>query len=386
MSKKINIRTEEFAAEIAWFCDLCNGDYEFLGEMDGKYRSSFENCKNILLKADELGFGNILLPSSYQVGMDVLSFASAVAPMTKNISLLTALRCGEVHPPMLARAISTLDHILQGRLTINIISSDLPGTKSDSETRYNKSREVIEILKQGWNQEEIRFEGKYYNIHLPSDPVKSYQQNGGPLLYFGGISEDARNLCAEHCDVFLMWPETLQNIEATMADLSNRANQFNRNLDYGLRIHMIVRETEKEAREYANRLMSKLDMNKGQEIKSRSLDSKSLGVIRQDELRKNSDSDGFIEENIWSGIGLVRSGCGSAIVGDPDQVLAKIKKYMDLGIRSFIFSGYPLNGEIDYVSQYILPKIQKIKLSEVQKRTPNLNEIPITPLTNGVRK
>ena len=122
------------------------------------------------------------------MGQDTLSFVSAMAPLTKKINFLAAIRCGEIHPPMLARTIATLDHILKGRLTINIISSDLPGMKLESSQRYLRSREVIQILKQSWTQDNINFKGKFYNINLPSAPVKPYQQNGGPLLYFGGYS------------------------------------------------------------------------------------------------------------------------------------------------------------------------------------------------------
>jgi len=163
---KINVRSRHLnGAEISWFAPICNGDTEFLGEMPNEYKSNWENASKILLTADKLGYRNILCPSSYQVGQDTMTFASAVAPLTKNINLLAAIRCGEVHPPMLARAISTLDHILEGRLTINIISSNLPGTNLDSAARYQRSREVIEILKQSWTQDHIDFKGEYYNIN-----------------------------------------------------------------------------------------------------------------------------------------------------------------------------------------------------------------------------
>ena len=144
-------------AEISWFAPICNGDDEFLGDHNPNYKSSWENGSNIVLKADKVGFRNILCPSSYQVGQDTLTFASAIAPLTKQINLLPAIRCGEIHPPMLARSIATLDHILKGRLTLNIISSDLPGTVLSSEKRYRRSKEVIQILKQGWNNEFINF-------------------------------------------------------------------------------------------------------------------------------------------------------------------------------------------------------------------------------------
>lgn len=201
----IKVRSRELeGAEVAWFAPICNGDDQFLGSHDPRYKSNWENASNILLSADKLGYRNILCPSSYQVGQDTMTFASGVAPLTQQINLLTAIRCGEVHPPMLARAIATLDHMLKGRLTINIISSNLPGTDLGSAERYQRSREVIEILKQAWTQDEINFQGEYYNLRLPTDPVKPYQQNGGPLLYFGGYSPPGVKLCAEHCDVYLM--------------------------------------------------------------------------------------------------------------------------------------------------------------------------------------
>ena len=116
-------------AEISWFAPLCDGDDEFLGTRDPLFKSNWENTSSMVKIADKLGFRNILCPSSYQVGQDTLTFASAIAPMTKRINLLPAIRCGEIHPPMLAKSIATLDHILQGRLTLNIISSDLAGLK-----------------------------------------------------------------------------------------------------------------------------------------------------------------------------------------------------------------------------------------------------------------
>jgi len=267
-NKSIQIRSEHLeAAEISWFAPICNGDTDFLGEMPDQYKSNWKNASEILLTADKLGYRNILCPSSYQVGQDMMTFASAIAPLTKNINLLVAIRCGELHPPMLARAIATLDHILEGRLTINIISSNLPGTDETSETRYKRSREVIEILKQAWTREEIDFKGDFYNIKLPTEPVKAYQQNGGPLLYFGGYSPPGVDLCAEHCDVYLMWPETEERLQGLMQNMSNKAGEYGRKVDFGLRIHMIVRETEEEARAHARKLMSKLEAEKGKEIR-----------------------------------------------------------------------------------------------------------------------
>jgi len=371
-------------AEVSWFAPLCDGDDDFLGNRNPDFKSSWENTSKIIKTADELGFRNVLCPSSYQVGQDTLSYVAGMALLTEQINFLAAIRCGELHPPMLARTISTLDHMLKGRLTINIISSDLPGTKLSSPERYARSREVIEILKQSWTQDRIEFNGKYYQFSLSSDPVKPYQQNGGPLLYFGGYSPDGVDLCAEHCDVYLMWPETEEKLQGLMNNMKSKASEYERTVQFGLRVHVIVRETEKEARAYANKLLSKLDLDLGKDIRNRAQDAASLGVARQAMLREESDNQHYVEPNLWTGIGLARSGCGAAIVGDPDQVLAKIERYIDMGIRSFIFSGYPHQQECELFARHVLPNIKTVSLPEVFGRRPK--ETPNSPLGKGVRK
>lgn len=383
MSFSASVRTPQRQAEIAWFSALCGDDYEYLGMPDGQLRSSFEHCRDIIRKADGHGFQNILLPSGWIVGQDALSFAAATAPQTQQINYLVALRMGEVWPPMLARAIATVDHLSKGRLCLNIISSDMPGMKESNDVRYARSSEVIQILKALWTTEgPLEWKGEHYQFSLPTcDPARPYQQNGGPLLYFGGISPLAQDLCAKHCDVFLMWPETEAQLEETMHGMAAKAAAYGRKIDFGLRIHVIVRETEAEARAAANRLISKLDSDKGQEIRNRSMDSQSAGVLRQDELRAQS-KDLFIEDHVWSGIGLARSGCGSAIVGTPDQVLAKLNRYLDMGMRSFILSGYPHLEECDLFARHVLPHLPTCRLNEVQGR---LVSDPVTPLTTAPR-
>jgi alkanesulfonate monooxygenase len=377
------MRTPQPLVEVAWFAPICSEDFEYLGVPDGNLRSSFAHCSDIVQTADRLGYQNILMPSSFQVGQEPLVFAGATALLTRQIQHLVALRMGEIHPPMLARHIATLDHIMQGRLTVNIISSDLPGLTESNEARYQRSSEVIEILKQAWTRDKIDFRGKFYNLSLPTtEPVRPYQQNGGPLLYFGGISDPAKDLCARHCDVFLMWPETEERLAATIAEMSERAAAYGRKIDFGLRIHMIVRDTEQEAKDYAKRLLSRLDPAKGAELKARSQDHKSAGVLRQDELRAAAKDD-FIEERVWAGIGRARSGCGSALVGSPGQILEKIERYIAMGMRAFIFSGYPHQQECELFARHILPHLKTCKLPVVQGRVPK--ETPSTPLTTAPR-
>lgn len=382
----IKIRSPHLTgAEVSWFAPICSDDYEYLAVPDNQLKSTFDHTANILLTADKLGYRNILCPSSYQVGQDTWSFACAVAPQTENINLLAAIRCGELWPPMLARSIASLDHILNGRLTINIISSNMPGENLDSPSRYQRSREVIEILKQAWTQEHIDFEGEFYNIKLATtDPVKPYQQNGGPLLYFGGYSPHGKDLCAEHCDVYLLWPDTEENLRGHIEDLTARADKYNRVIDYGLRVHIIVRETEDEARAAARKLVSKLDDVFGAEIRNRAQDAKTLGVALQAQARERADDEGYSEPHLWTGIGRARSGCGAALVGNPDQIVAKIRRYMEMGFRSFIFSGYPHLDECNLFARYVLPQLETVSLPQEQGRIPA--ETPPTPLGTGQRR
>ena len=372
------------SSEISWFSALCSDDYQFLSIPDGKLRSSWEHCSKIVKKAESQGFRNILCPSSYQVGQDTISFVAGCAPITRKINLLAAVRCGEMHPIMLARTIATLDHMLEGRLTINIISSDFPGQKEDSNFRYQRSREVVEILKQAWTQEEIDYKGQIYNFsRLPSDPAKPYQI-GGPLLYFGGYSPAALELCGQHCDVYLMWPEKNEQLRKRMCAVNEVAHKYERNLDYGLRVHVIVRDTEQEAKEYAEHIASKIDDEYGRKIRERALDATSLGVANQSKNRDIADKNGYIEPNLWAGIGRARSGCGAALVGSTDKILTKIEEYKAMGIKSFILSGYPHLEECKFFGEKVMPSLKTCSLPNEYNRVPK--STPKTPLGIGERK
>lgn len=372
------------AAEVSWFSALCSDDYEFLGVPNGDLRSSWAHCSDIVKTTEDLGFRNILCPSSYQVGQDTLSFVAGCAPITSKINMLAAVRCGEMQPIMLARTIATLDHMLQGRLTVNIISSDFPGEKADSTFRYQRSREVVQILKQAWTRDEINHEGEVYNFAgVNTDPARPYQ-TGGPLLYFGGYSPAALQLCGEQCDVYLMWPEPMDALAERMKAVNAVASDKGRTLDYGLRVHMIVRDTEAEAREYADHIASKLDDEYGQLIRERALDSTSLGVSHQARARELADKYGYVEPNVWTGVGRARSGCGAALVGSVDQVMTKIEAYQKMGMRSFIFSGYPHLDEARHFGTKVLPQLKTCSLPHEYGRVPAT--MPDTPLGLGERR
>lgn len=348
--------------EVAWFSALCDDDYEFLGQPDPLLRSSWEHCRDIVLGAETGGFDNVLLPSGYALGIDATAFAAGIAVLTQRIKLLLAVRVGECWPPQLARQIATLDRMAGGRLNINIISSDMPGETLASAPRYARTVELMAILKTLLNGQPLDHQGEHYQLRL--DPPGATTFSGKcPPLYFGGLSPDAREAAAKGCDVYLMWPDTLPAVQAILDDMRARAAAHGRTLRFGYRVHVVVRETEAEARTAADRLLSKLDAATGEAIRNKSLDAASEGVRRQAELREAAGNEGYVEDNLWTGIGRARSGCGAAIVGDPDQVLAKLRAYQALGIEAFILSGYPHAAEGDLFARHVLPRLDHAPLS-----------------------
>ena len=185
-------------------------------------------------------------------------------------------------------------------------------------------------------------------------------QTGGPLLYFGGYSPDALELGGQHCDVYLMWPEKMDELAGRMKAVNAVAERYGRTLDYGLRVHVIVRDTEAEAREYADYIVSKLDDEQGRAIRERALDAKSLGVSHQAKNRDVADDDGFIEPPLWTGVGRARSGCGAALVGSTDQVLAKLEAYKKMGLRAFVLSRSAPAEDGTHCGPRVLPTPQQV--------------------------
>jgi alkanesulfonate monooxygenase len=342
--------------EVGWFSALCDDDYEYLGVPDPGLLSSFTHCRDIALTAESGGLDNILLPSGYALGIDTIAFAAGIAPLLRSIKLLAAIRCGEMWPPQQARQLGTLDQMLAGRLSVNIISSDLPGESLPSGPRYRRTLEYMRILRTLLEGRAVDFDGEFYKLSLPPPRILR-NPAPAPLFYFGGLSEDARETAAQGADVYLMWPDRMSAVGEIIGDMRARAARQGRTLRFGYRVHVIVRETETEARAAARALLSHLDPTVGDSIRNKSLDSQSFGVIKQVQLRDSADDDGYAEEHLWTGIGRARSGCGAAIVGDPDQVLGKLRAYQAAGIEAFILSGYPHARECDLFARHVLPKL-----------------------------
>jgi alkanesulfonate monooxygenase len=324
--------------------------------------SSWNHCSSIVRTVHDAGFDNVLLPSGYDLGIDTLSFASSIAPHVTRMRLLTAIRCGEVWVPQLARQLATLNQVLNGALTINIISSEMPGETLDGPARYRRTTETMQALRTLLNGQRLDMDGEFLQLHIDA-PRICKEMASAPPFYFGGLSDEARDTAAKDADVYLMWPDTEDQIVSVMDDMKQRAASYGRTLRFGYRVHVVVRDTEDEAREAAAHLIAAVDEETGDAIRSRSLDSTSTGVRRQAELRESATNDGFVEPLLWTGIGRARSGCGAALVGTPEQVAQKILRYRDLGIEAFIFSGYPHEAEAQRFANTVLPLLPHGPLS-----------------------
>jgi alkanesulfonate monooxygenase len=343
--------------EIAWFAALCDDDVEQLGVPAPGLLSSWEHCRTIVTAAEHGGFDNVLLPSGYSLGIDSTAFASAVATQTQRIRLLLAIRVGELVIPQLARQLATVDQIAGGRLTINVISSDVPGEEPlPSAQRYRRTLETMAALRSLLDGKPVDLTGEHIDLQI--DPPRARPMAGRcPPFYFGGLSEEARDCAAAGADVYLMWPDTLDGVGKVITDVRARAARFGRTLRFGWRSHVIVRETEADARAAARRLVARLDDEVGAAIRARSLDSTSTGVRRQAELRGDADDEGYVDRHLWTGIGRARSGAGAAIVGDPDQVRDRIRRLNEAGIDAFILSGYPHLAECDLFARHVLAEL-----------------------------
>ncbi len=343
--------------ELAWFAALCDDDFEQLGVPTPELASSYEHCAAIVHAADRAGFDSILMPSGYSLGIDTVAFTAAIARTTRHIRPIVAVRMGEVWAPQLARQLATLDQLLGGRMVVNIISSDLPGESLPSAPRYRRTLEHMHALRSLLDGESLDVAGEFVSVSVASPRVRTVSGHAPPL-YFGGLSDDAREVASAAADVYLMWPDTMDGVATVLADMRQRAARHGRTLRFGYRVHVVVRETEALARTAAQHLVAALDPDVGEAIRAQALDSQSVGVRAQASLRGDADPDGFVEPNLWTGIGRARSGCGAAIVGDPGQVAAKMRGYQALGIDTFILSGYPHLAECERFAALVMPLLR----------------------------
>ncbi|UZH04955.1 FMNH2-dependent alkanesulfonate monooxygenase (plasmid) [Pantoea anthophila] len=357
-----------------WFLPT-HGDGRYLGTTEGGRAVDLPYLQQVALAADNLGYYGVLIPTGKSCE-DSWLVASALAPITKKLRYLVAVRPGLQPPNLAARMAATLDRLSGGRLLINVVTGGDPvenkgdGIFLSHAERYQVTREFLDVYSRLLKGEKVDFAGEHIRVEGAEILFPPVQKNGPPL-YFGGSSEAAIDVAASQIDTYLTWGEPVEQVAEKLAVVRQRAQEQGRTLSYGIRLHVIVRETEEEAWAAADRLISHLDdetIAAAQKIFAR-MDS--AGQARMSALHQGSRESLRIGPNLWAGVGLVRGGAGTALVGNPQQVADRIREYQALGIENFIFSGYPHLEEAHRFADLVMPLLPLAANAEKKQRSVN---------------
>jgi alkanesulfonate monooxygenase len=345
-----------------WFLPT-SGDGAYLGSKEGWRPAEFGYMREIAAAADRLGFGGVLLPTG-PACLDGWTLTSALAPLTERLKFLVALRPGVLSPAMAARQAVALDRISNGRLLLNVVTGGNPseleadGLFLSHEERYQQTAEFLTIWRAIVAGEPITFNGRHLSSKstapLPFPPL----QTPYPPLYFGGSSDAGVEVAAEHVDYYLTWGEPPAQVAEKFAKVRAAAARRGRTVRFGLRIHLIVRETETEAWAAADRLISKLSDQAIAAAQARNAQiSESEGQRRMAALHGYRRDALIVGPNLWAGVGLVREGAGTALVGDPATVADRLREYQAIGVDTIIASGYPHLEEAYRVAELLFPAL-----------------------------
>ncbi|MFQ4141312.1 FMNH2-dependent alkanesulfonate monooxygenase [Chlorogloeopsis sp. ULAP02] len=346
--------------QLLWFIPT-HGEGRYLGTAIGGRAVNFDYWRQIAQAVDHLGFTGALLPTGRSCE-DAWILASTLVTHTKRMRFLVAIRPGLMSPGVAARMAATFDRISGGRLLINVVTGGDPvelagdGLHLSHDDRYELTDEFLTVWRQIAAGEIADFQGDYLNIQGGKLLFPTVQKPYPPL-WFGGSSPIAQRIAAKHVDVYLTWGEPPEQVAEKIASVKRLAEAEGRTLRFGIRLHVIVRETESQAWDAANDLIRYVDeeaIAKAQQAYSR-MDSE--GQQRMQNLHNGSREALEISPNLWAGIGLVRGGAGTALVGDPDTVAKRIQEYSELGIDTFIFSGYPHLEEAYRVAELLFPRL-----------------------------
>ncbi|MGE9552107.1 FMNH2-dependent alkanesulfonate monooxygenase [Erwinia amylovora] len=359
---------------VFWFLPT-HGDGRYLGTTEGGRAVDLPYLQQVALAADNLGYYGVLIPTGKSCE-DSWLVASALAPITKRLRYLVAVRPGLQPPSLAARMATTLDRLSEGRLLINVVTGGDPvenkgdGIFLSHAERYQVTREFLEVYCRLLKGDKVDFSGEHIRVEGAEVLFPPVQENGPPL-YFGGSSDEAIDVAASQIDTYLTWGEPVEQVAEKLAVVRQRAEERGRKLSYGIRLHVIVRETEQEAWAAADRLIAHLDEDtiaSAQKIFSR-MDS--TGQARMSALHGGTKDRLRIAPNLWAGVGLVRGGAGTALVGNPEQVAERIREYQALGIENFILSGYPHLEEAHRFAELVMPLLPLTAHAEKRQRTVN---------------
>ncbi|MDQ0470745.1 FMNH2-dependent alkanesulfonate monooxygenase [Labrys wisconsinensis] len=360
MTDQLDLPPPAAATDVLWFLPT-HGDGRYLGSEVGARHVSLPYLTQIAKAADDLGYYGVLLPTGRSCE-DSWVVASAMVPQTQRLRFLVAVRPGMTEPAFAARMTATLDRLSNGRLLINVVTGGDPvelkgdGVFHEHDERYEVTDEYLHVWCKLLQGEEVTYKGKHLAIEkgkLLYPPV----QQPYPPLYFGGSSTAGNEVAANHVDVYLTWGEPPADVAQKLAKAKAFAAARGRTFSYGIRLHVIVRETSAEAWKAADELISKLDDDTIATAQKAFARMDSVGQSRMSQLHGGKRDKLEVSPNLWAGVGLVRGGAGTALVGNPDEVAARMKEYMALGIDRFILSGYPHLEECYRFAELVFPKL-----------------------------
>lgn len=347
--------------DLYWYLPT-HGDGPYLGTDERHRPATFGYLREIAQAADRLGFKGVLLPTGTRCE-DAWIVAAGLIPLTERLKFLVALRPGSGTPALFARHAATLDRISDGRVLLNVVTGADPadlagdGNKLRHDERYAQTDEFLTIWRRILSGEPADFEGKYLSAHgtdISFPPV----QRPHPPLWFGGSSDAGIAIAAKHVDTYLSWGEPVDQLAEKIGRVRQAAAAQGRTIRFGLRIHLIVRETEDEAWAAADRLISHVTDDLIAEAQNGFVHiSQSVGQKRMSALHQGRRDRLVVGPNLWAGPGLVRGGAGTALVGNPDNVAARIREYQEIGIETIIASGYPHLEEAFNVAELLFPKL-----------------------------
>ena len=348
--------------DLFWFLPT-SGDGSYLGTPKGHRPADIGYLQDIALAADRLGFGGALLPTGPNC-LDGWMVGSALAPQTKRLKFLLALRPGFLTPGLAARQSAALDRISEGRLLLNIVTGGSPkelagdGLFLNHDDRYAQTDEFLTIWRRLLGDGYADFTGKYLSAREARIGYFDSVQKPYPPLWFGGSSPAGIEVAANHVDTYLTWAEPPAQVRRKLETVRAAAASRGRILRYGMRVHLIVRETDAEAWDAANRLISHLsDETIAAAQKRMREDTDSVGQLRQLELHGGRRDRLEISPNLWAGVGLVRHGVGTALVGSPETVAERLREYQAMGVETIIASGYPHLEEAYRVAELLFPDL-----------------------------
>ena len=343
---------------VFWFLPT-HGDGRYLGSTQQARAVDQTYLQQIAQAAERLGYGGVLVPTGRSCE-DSWVIASNLAAVTRTLKFLVALRPTTFSVTANARMAATLDRLSAGRLLINVVAGgdagdlEADGTFLSHDARYDHAREFLTVWKGLLAGETVDFDGEHIKVKGARQLFPPLQQPHPPL-YFGGSSPAAHDLAAEQVELYISWGERPEDVAAKFADIRARAAAKGRTVRFGVRLHVIVRETEQEAWAAANRLISELDDDTVARAQAALARLDSEGQQRMSALHGGKRDKLEISPNLWAGVGLVRGGAGTALVGNPQQVADRLKEYAALGADTFVLSGYPHLEEAYRFAELVFP-------------------------------